>query len=172
MDGIKVDIVSGEEVPEDQRNALFNQESSIDAIPDLDKLTGYIYEILEYLEMDHVKKLLKTNETAVKMHLNNKYADTVPFGIINLLMEDDQKEEHVDRLMKLFENLNNAKNGKMTLDETEKILAEDVNERYLYKKYGSKKAFEDALSKEVKREQRKKKGQLNLKDIGKVKIKN
>jgi hypothetical protein len=155
-DGVKVDMVSENDLTEEQKNALFNQEASVDAIPDLDKLTGYVLEILEYLEQPKVKNILKTNETAIKMYLNNKYADTVPLGIIMLLMEEDRREENVDGLVRLFENLRRAKEGTISIDDAEKLLTDEVNEKYLYKEYGSKDSENG----------------MNLSEIGKVNIKN
>ena len=84
--GMKIDMVNESEMTEADRQRVFDRPMSVDAIPDLDILTSHIYEILEYLYKDSTDKLLKSNESAVKMYLNNKYADTVPYGIITLLM--------------------------------------------------------------------------------------
>lgn len=162
---VKVDMVSADQIPEDERKAIFNREASIDAIPDLDVLTGHVYDILEYLSRPQVRQLMKTNETAVKMHLNNKYAETVPLGIIGLLMDEKNIDEHVERLLRMFESLRRAKAGDVSLDEAHKELADDVNNRYCYSKFGSKEAFEQAITNEVMKEQKKKgnikKGDLN-----------
>jgi hypothetical protein len=169
---IKVDMVSADQMSEDDRKAIFNREASIDAIPDLDILTGHVYEILEYLSRPNVIKLMRTNEAAVKMHLNNKYAETVPLGIIGLLMDEKNIDEHVARLLRMFENLRRAKTGNVTLEEAHKELADDVNNRYCYSKFGSKEAFEKAIADEVMKEQ-KKKGNLKKGDLNyNISIKN
>src|SRR5947207_11679764 len=90
-DNVKVDMVTYDQMSDAERNAILDVEPSVDAIPDLDILTGNVLNILLYLEKPETIKLMKTNETAVKMYLNNKYADTVPLGIITLLMETDTK---------------------------------------------------------------------------------
>lgn len=154
---VKVDMVSADQMTEEDRNAIFNREASVDAIPDLDVLTGNVYEILEYLNRPQVKQLMRTNETAVKMYLNNKYAETVPLGIIGLLMDEKNIDEHVDRLLRMFKSLRRAKTGDVTLEEAHKELADDVNNRYCYSKFGSKEAFEKAIEKEVMNEHKKKK---------------
>ena len=46
------------------------------------------------------------------MYLNSKYADTVPLGIITLLMEEDTRIENIERLLRMFEQLSRAKAGK------------------------------------------------------------
>jgi len=155
-DQIKVDFVSADEMTQEERDKILNSKPSIDAIPDLDILTGHVFDILTYLEKPETRKLMKVNSTAVKMHLNNKYADAgVPIGVINLLMEEDRKELHVEMLLKLFESLRQAKAGKLSLEDAEKNLAEMAHERYEYVKYGSKEAFEKALATEVEKERKK-----------------
>jgi hypothetical protein len=172
-DNIKIDVVSPDQMTDEQRKAVFERESSVDAIPDLDVLTGHVYEILQYLEKPNVSKLLKTNESAIKMHLNSKYADTVPLGIITILMDENNKIENVERLLRMFGQLRKAKAGEISLDDAERILTDEVNERYLYREYGSKAAFEAALMQEVQKEQKKKKlsNVESLKDVGKIRIK-
>jgi hypothetical protein len=161
----KVDIVSADQMSDEDKTAIFDKEASVDAIPDLDVLTGNVYEILEYLNRPQVKQLMKTNETAVRMNLNNKYADTVPYGIIGLLMDEKNIDENIERLLRVFESLRRAKSGDVTLDDAQNELVEDINNRYCYSKFGSKEAFEKALSCEIMKEQQKKrsikKGELN-----------
>ena len=163
-DQVKVDMVNASDLPDEERNSVFNKESSIDAIPNIDVLTGNVYEILQYLEDPKICKLIKTNDTAVKMYLNNKYADIVPLGIISLLMDEDARDENVDRMLRMFTSLKHAKNGNITLEDAEKNLTDEVNNRYLYSKYGSKEEFELALMSEVKKEQSNK-GKQNIETL-------
>lgn len=151
MDNIKVDMVSEDQMSDKDRNALFNREASVDAIPDINLLTKNVFEIVTYLEKPEVKQQLKSNDTDVKMYLNNTYADNVPLGIITILMDEKTRVENVERLLNLFETLVRAKNGSITLKQAEEDFAEEVNEKYLYSKYGSKEAFQQALEKETKK---------------------
>ena len=163
-DQVKLDMVSAEDMSVEDRESVFNREASINAIPDLDVLTGNVFNILQYLERPEISKLMRTNDTAVKMYLNNKYADTVPLGIITLLMEEDARDENVNQLLNMFESLRQAKSGNISLEDAEKKLTDDVSNRYLYSKYGSKDAFEQALMSEVKKEQSKK-GKQNVESL-------
>lgn len=171
-ENVKVEMVSSEQLTEEERRNIFERESSIDAIPDLDVLTGTVYEILQYLEQPSVSQLLKTNESAVKMHLNNKYTN-IPLGIITLLLEEDSRVENIERMLKMFESLRRAKVGLISLEDAEKNMMDDVNERYVYSKYGSKENFEAELVKEVRKEQRKKNADnaSALRNVGKANIK-
>ena len=161
-DKIKIDMVSNDQMTEEERKSIFNREASVNAIPNLDILTGNVFEILKYLENPETKKLMKINDTAVKMYINNKYADSVPLGIITLLMEEDSREENVERMLKMFEALQQAKNGTLSIDDAEKKITEDVNNRYLYSKYGSKEEFEKELNREIEKEKSKNKGKVRI----------
>jgi len=159
MDRIKADIVNMAEIKRngiDENNSasLDRGELSLDAIPDLDKLTGYILEILQYLEDPSNRRLIETSEGNVRMMLNNRYAETVPYGIITLLLDKENRYENVSRLMRMFEMMNNAKCGKKSLEEVEKEFTDEINHRYIYSKYGSKEEFEKELEKEISNEKK------------------
>lgn len=150
MDPIKVSMTSLDNMKHDKNAVMMGGmgDMSVDAIPDLDILTGKVFEILTFLEDPKTKKLMKTNDSAVKMMLNNKYTD-VPLGIITLLLDENTRSDNVDRLLRMFENLNSAKAGTKNIEDIQTDLIEEVNEKYLYSKYGGKKKFEEVLSKEV-----------------------
>jgi hypothetical protein len=150
--GVRVEMVSEDQMNPSERAQILDKKPSVDAIPDLDQLTGKVLEILSYLEAPETREQVRKNSNAVKMFLNNKYADTVPYGVISLLMEEDARQENVERLLRMFESLRKAKSGNASLEEEEKKLADDVNQRYIYSKYGSKEAFEKELAQGIKKE--------------------
>src|ERR1700686_2714341 len=118
-DNVKVDMVSTDQMTDEERRSILDREASVDAIPDLDELTGTIYEILEYLERPATRKLLKSNESAVKMQLNNKYTN-IPLGLITLLLDEETRVENIERMLQMFETLREAKSGKVSLAYAEK----------------------------------------------------
>jgi hypothetical protein len=173
-DGVKVDMVKADEMTEEERREIFDREASVEYIPDLNILTKHVYDILVYLEKKETVKFLKSNASAVRMLLNEKYAETVPLGIIDILMEEEHREENIDRLLRIFDALKMAKLGKLSLDDGLNKFTDEINNRYLYSKYGSKEEFERALSLEIQKEQRKSNSN-NISEIakmGKVTIKN
>ena len=184
QNNVKVDVVSGNDIQFDENSYVMQQgEQSIDAIPDLDILTGHVYDILQYLEKPNTIKILKNNgEGIIKKILNEKYADSVPYPMLTLLIEEKNRYENVDMLLRLFENLNKAKRGNRTLEDIDKELTDEVNQKYIYDEYGgTKEAFEEQVRKEVLKSQKKKKKnkknnqnpnkvQFNLSDIGKMTI--
>lgn len=172
-DNVKVDMVTADQMSESDRNNIFNKEASVDAIPDLDVLTGKVYEILNYLEKPGTSKLMKTNESAVKMYLNNTYSD-VPLGFITLLLEEESRYDNVQLMLNMFESLKLAKQGRISLDDAERKVTNEVNSKYVYSKYGgSKEAFEKQLAIEVEKEKRSHTSQNieGLRKIGKPTIK-
>jgi hypothetical protein len=159
---MQVDMVDMEEAYNDPNAEIMggDGEASVDAIPDLNVLTAKIVEILEYLEQPDVKKICETNDSLIRMTLINKYADTVPLKFIDLFMETDEehKQESIERTLKWIEVLAKVKAGEADLEQESKELVDEVNQRYVYSKYGGKENFEKALRKELAKEQRKGKG--------------
>ena len=171
---VKLDMVNADEMTEEARKEIFNREATVDAIPDLDILTGHIYDILQYLEQPEVDKLMETNPGLVKMNLNNKYADSnIPFGLITLMMDKENQQEHIDRMLRMFKLLNDAKRNNISLDDADRIFTDDVNQ-IEYKKYGSKEAFEKAMASAVQSERTSKNKQNaeSLRNTGKAKFNN
>lgn len=159
---IKVDMVDMQEAYSDPNAEIMggSTEASVDAIPDLEVLTEKIIEILEYLEQDDVKKICEKDESIIRISLINKYADVVPLKFIDLFMDNDEehKQENVDRTLRLIEMMAKIKAGKADLEKESQRFVEEVNQRYVYSKYGSKENFEKELRKELAKEQRKGRG--------------
>ena len=172
---MKVELVTEDSMTPEMRDKLFNRKPSVDAIPDLDVLTTHVYDIIEYLEQPETKKLIKKDDSIVMNYLNNKYADSVPLGIIRLLMEEDERQNTLEILTNMFQTLLDAKKGKTTIEDAEmKIFETDknsINNRYIYSKNGgSKEEFEKLLSKEIMKENASK-NIGKLKDLGKITVK-
>ena len=153
-DKLSVSFVDEKHIPS-EASPEAKGEMSVDAIPDLEKLTEHLLEILVYLEDPKIRKIVRDNETDVKMLLNNKYADTVPYGFISLLMNEETRAENADRIVRMLENMKKAKNGLVSLEAVEKDFAEEINQKYIYSKYGSKENFEQELTKMQKKKWKK-----------------
>ncbi len=137
MEPMKISMVSAEEIQTGANSSVMGQgRLSVDAIPDLDLLTSNIYEILMFLEKPATISLMKSNEGAVKMMLNQKYADSVPLSIITLLLEEDKRIEHVEILLNLFDKLATVKNMRdkdqalQALEKTEFDFTQESRKRY------------------------------------------
>jgi len=129
MNNITLEQISENDMTEKQK-ILFDRKLSVDAIPDLDLLTTNVCDILEYLDNPSTVKMLKNNSDVVERTLNNKYADTVPYSILKLLLDRENIVENTKMLISLFERLNDAKTGKKDLVELEKEYAIEMQKKY------------------------------------------
>ncbi len=120
------------------------------AIPNLALLTGNVLNILRYLESPEVKGMVLTDPMSVKMKLNDKYAESVPYGIIDILIDPLKRKENVNKLMDMFDILNSVKTGELELNEAEESFVEDLNEKYIYSEFSSKEEFYNFLKNEKK----------------------
>lgn len=149
-----VEMVSMEDAYADKNGEVFgygSNEASVDAIPDLEALSNNLVDILEYLEKPEVIEMRKNNDSAIRMHLINKYADSVPLKFIDLFMErdPDHKAESIERALRWIEILSKVKSGNADLETEIKKMAHEVNQRYVYSKYGGKENFEKELQKNL-----------------------
>jgi len=134
----------------DKQKALFDRKLSVDAIPDLDLLTSHVCEILEYLDKPSTVQMLKTNPSVIEGLLNNKYADTVPYSILKLLLDRENVVENTRMLISLFERLNDAKTGKVDLEELQKSFAIEMQKKYKIDEIYSKLAQTTNIDMKVK----------------------
>ena len=121
---------------------------NINDVPDLVKLTENILKIVKFLTKPETQKDMKTDRAQVKMKLNNKYADCVPYSIISILCEDNM-EANVTRLLEMIEKINNAKQGQTSLDSVAKSITNNLSNEFVYSKYGSKENFEKEVLKNI-----------------------
>lgn len=126
------------------------EDSNKAAIPNLALLTGNVLNILRYLELPEVKGMVLTDPMSVKMALNDKYAESVPYGIIDILIDPLKRKENVNKLMDMFDILNSVKTGELELNEAEESFVEDLNEKYIYSEFSSKEEFYKFLKNEKK----------------------
>jgi hypothetical protein len=178
---VKVELVSMDDIENgndeiDRKNAeiqrkIMNAKPSVEAIPDLDVLTGTVYEVLMYLEKTETKKIMKKDSHIIRNYLYNTYSDKMPPSAINLLLQGRDKDteenrklidSNIERLLNMFELLKKAKKREISLDDAQKTIVDDV---FKHSEYGSKESFENALSKAMMEE-----GKNNMKNIDKVKI--
>lgn len=155
MDNIAMNVVSGDQIGKEENSVVLPEKSekpTLDAIPDLELLTDNIFDIVEYLERDDIIKLTKEADHIVLNTLNNKYGDSVPYSMLKILLDYENREENVERILDMLKMLKKAKSGKYDLEEAEKDFTDKVNERYLYSKYGGKNNFEKALANAVAKE--------------------
>jgi len=115
------------------------------AIPDLDILLEKIQEMLTEIELPAMQEFAKINKKEFEKILAHKYMSDIPLSIINLMLEE-QRYEHLERLLNMFDQLRKIKKGDVNIEDAQKNFSEQLNEEYLYKKFGSKENFEKKMT--------------------------
>lgn len=132
-------------------------KSDPNAIPDLQKMLVYIYELLEEIETSEMQELEKRDRKQFEFILTHKYRDTIPsIKIMNLILEPE-RYENLERLLDMFERLENVKAGKVNIDIAQKDYCESLNQQYVYPAHGGKEGFEKKIEEMKKEEELKKK---------------
>lgn len=151
-DNISVDVVDYKDAVGDVGEDFFEEkEASVDAIPDMNVLTGHFLDIMIFLEQPEIKAQCKIDDSNIRVGLINKYADSkLPLSIIDMLMEKDEtiRNENIERTLKTFETLLDIKEGRKDLS-TISNMEEELNERYLYTHFGGKQGYLNAINKQM-----------------------
>lgn len=138
-----------EEDMKKDKDAYVCKEKNIVSLPNLNELTKDTYEILFYIESDKMKKLEDKNPEDFKKELEEKFPNYVIkyTHTFEKLCDKENREENVKKLLELFENMRNVKNGKANFDSVSYNVKEELNEKYVYPKHGGKKNFEKNMRK-------------------------
>ena len=158
MSELKPEVVTLDQMQNDLQNNpnAFSTNTSDnmtpDSIPDLEKLTDDIIDFLKYMDKPEIKILRTTNYGAFQHKVDEKYPD-IPFSIIKMLTDEDesaeQKSENIIRLLNMFRQLNDIKQGKKDITEGFESFREEISEEYIYPQFGGKEEFEKAVAKEM-----------------------
>jgi hypothetical protein len=153
MNNLDVSFLKDEKMME-KINEMGKRSLSIDAIPCLEKLSGEIFEILSYVEDQDNAKNIKENSGAVRAMLTHKY-QTVPGSMIGLLMDEENREKNIERIIQLLEGLKESKSSNTKLSQFSENFTEKLNKEMLYPAFGgTKDSFEKALMEETMKKKR------------------
>lgn len=158
MDEIKIDqkIYTAEDVKLDP-NALpdiSDAPMSASSIPDLDVITGHVVDMLEFMDSSDMVKKRKENQKEFELVVYHKYRELMPTKIIDLLIED--RVGNLERLITMFDTLKDVKAGKKNMEKEYSRFTEDVNQQYVYSKYGGKDKFNKKMMEYAKTHKNKK----------------
>lgn len=125
------------------------------AIPDLGNMLVIINELLMFIETEDMQKLEKSDRKEFERRTYTKYNNDLPMKIIGLMLEDD-RYDHLSRLLDMFDVLNDVKKGKKDMQKEYESFNEKLNESYLYPAYGGKEGFEKAMQEGVPKNKKRK----------------
>ena len=135
------------EVPEDYDPKAATVKMDAKAIPDLTKLLCDIYELIDYVEKPMMQKLRIANKSEFEAKAYRKFQEQLPIKIVNLMCEDN-RYEHLDKLLDMFEMLENVKDGNVDINDAFSIFSENLNAKFVYPKFGGKTQFEKQMAKD------------------------
>lgn len=175
MNQLETEVVNMDEVQTDMQNNPYahtmhtSDEMSVDAIPDLEKLTEDILDFLKFTEEEDTKRLIKENYGAFQHKIDEKYPD-IPYSIVKLLMDDtetpEEKSKNLVKLLELLSQLSDIKKGNKDMNETFESFREGLSEEYVYPQYGGKEEFERKIAEgnqQAARKEKRKKARKNKK---------
>lgn len=115
------------------------------AIPNLDKMLEDINEIIEYIE-DPTMLEIKQNDNKYYEHMvYGKYNSKLPMKIIKLMLEDN-RYDHLAKLLDMFDTLNEVKSGKKDIKNEFDNFKDKLNDEFVYKPHGGKEEFEKKIN--------------------------
>ena len=177
MDQFETEVVNMDDVQNDMQsnpNALTmntEEEMSVDAIPDLEKLTTDILDFLKFADTNESKLLMKENYGAFQHKVDELYPD-IPYSIVKLLMNDtetaEEKSKNLVKLLEMLSQLSDIKKGNKDMNESFNSFREGLSEEYVYPQFGGKEEFErklaeDAPDQQMNRKDKRKKARKNKK---------
>jgi hypothetical protein len=128
------------------------------AIPDIDKLLSIVLEFLHYIGTKEMQELENRDQLTFERHLDVKFEDLSlrHYPIFKLLIDKEHREENVCKLIDMFSILAKVKSGALDINQADKNFNEDLNNEYIYPKFGGKQQFEQAMLKGKNKKKNKK----------------
>lgn len=115
----------------------------VKAIPDLEKLLGTILDFLNYINTDEMQKLENSDQISYERHLESKFEDFSLryYGIFKLLLDKENREDNLAKLIDIFSKLKEVKLGKVDIYKATEDYQEELSHEYVYPKFGGKEQF-------------------------------
>lgn len=109
----------------------------------MEELTEKIIHILEYMNLDCIKDLRKTNYDEFKKHIFLKFEDFEYIAILKLLI--DNEDVDINQLINMIKIADDIKHNKISEESAFNNFKEDMANIYIYPKFGGKESFEKKM---------------------------
>jgi hypothetical protein len=144
---------------DDRYNAFDDPELDKNAIPNIENLLDNVIKLVEFVNTDEMIQLQEKDpfrfENTVEAKFD-KFADK-HYRIFKLLIEKDNREEKLFRLIEMFTRLKKIKENKIDIEQENKKYIEELNEEFIYSKHGGKENFEKFMKQRSLEKNKKKK---------------
>jgi hypothetical protein len=125
-------------------------DMTIESIMDIEPLTARVVKLLEFIDNPVIVELENTDKTKYVQTVNSQFED-IPFSIIKVLIDREHRDTNLEKLLDLFAKMQSVKNGEKDKDTAFKEYKEELNEEYIYPKFGGKAEFERTMDKKNKK---------------------
>jgi hypothetical protein len=130
-------------------------DMTTESIPDIEQLTEKVVKLLEFIDDPTIVELEKTDNTKYFQTVNSQFED-LPYSIIKLLTERENRDTNLEKLLDMFAIMQTIKNGEKDITSAFTDYKEELNEEYVYPKFGGKEEFERKMNKKKKKAERRK----------------
>lgn len=138
---------------------LEDRKLDASAIPDLERLLDEVLKFLQYINTDEMQKMELADPNGFEQHLDAKFTflSLDHYSIFKMLLDRENREDNVCKLIEVFTVLRRVKTGELDIGRADDEFREEMNEKYLYAKFGGKEQFEKEMAKEEAKKGNKKK---------------
>jgi hypothetical protein len=135
----KIEVCSPEEIRNKFGEDHENPAGSREGIGNISILVENVIAMVEFMNSEPMKKLEKENKDEFERIIIFKYQQDIPWHIMSLLFEDQNK--YLPELIDMFEILLKVKSGKADCQTEFEKFGESKNEEYVYPKFGGRDNF-------------------------------
>jgi len=127
-------FISEEEIKKNPNAIIYDpfNEHAAPNLPNVPEVLDQIIEILEYMSQDNIKKMKNTDPNGYEMHMETKFekfADRY-YGLFKKVSSGDD----LTPLLSMLEAIEKIKAGKITMEDAEANLGDELAERFVYPK--------------------------------------
>ena len=136
------------------KNANIIRDAPLDAkaIPDIEKLLDNILNFLNYINQESMQELEATNKIEFDQHLNTHFNDFSEkhYSIFKMLLDSENRATNIAKLFDMLSKLKQVKMGRLDIHQADRDFQEELNNKFLYPKFGGKEQFEKEILKNKK----------------------
>lgn len=148
-------IFSSKDLKNDPTAEIMDMNSSIETLMDPTILSKYIIEFLEFVDKSDIINLETKSNGEYNQLINSTFEDKLPYSMIKLLSERDKREFNLKKILDMLIMLQKVRSGQENIDDAIDKCKENINETYVYPKFGGKDEFERKINKKIKKNERK-----------------
>ena len=133
------------------KNATITRDAPLDAkaIPNIEQLLDKILDFLNYINKESMQKMEATDKIEFDKHLNERFNEFSEkhYNIFKMLLDSENRATNVAKLFDMLSKLKQVKMGQLDIHQADRDFQEELNNKFLYPKFGGKEQFEKEILK-------------------------